>query len=248
MILALAFATVTNLGSWWFSDRIVLALHSATEVTPQSAPRLHGIVAGLAGRAELPMPRLFVIRQAAPNAFATGRDPAHAAVAVTEGLLDSMDDEQVAAVIAHELGHVACRDTLIMAVAASMAGAISMLGSMARWGMIFGGDRRARRGGDGLAFLVAAIVAPFAALLVQLAISRSREYAADAYSARLMGSPHPLIRALRTLEKGLAQVPSHTPSPAVAHMYIMNPGDIMGIFRTHPSTEDRVKHLLAASG
>ena len=194
------------------------------------------------------MPRVFVIPQAAPNAFATGRDPAHAAVAVTEGLLASMDDEQIAAVIAHELGHVARRDTLTMAVAASMAGAISMLGSMARWGMIFGGGRNDRRDGGGLAILAAAIVAPFAAMLIQLAISRSREYAADAYSARLMGSPQPLIRALRSLENGLAHVPSHTPTPAVAHMYIMNPGDIMGIFRTHPSTEDRVKHLLAAAG
>ncbi len=244
MVLALGFACVSNFVSWWFSDRIVLAMHRAQEVTPEQAPRLHGIVADLARRAELPMPKVYVVPQQAPNAFATGRGPKHAAVAVTEGLLNCMDDEEIAAVLAHELGHVARRDTLTMAVAASMAGAISMLGSMARWGMIFGGDRRDRRG-NGLGFLVAALVAPIAAMLIQLAISRSREYAADAFSSKLMGSPHPLIRALQRLESGLQRIPSHTPTPAVAHMYIMAPGDIMGIFRTHPSTEDRIQHLLS---
>lgn len=245
MVIALLIATGTNLVSWWFSDRIVLALHRAKEATPESAPRLTAIVAELARRADLPMPRVYVIPQAAPNAFATGRSPSHAAVAVTEGLLRVMDDEQVAAVLAHELGHVARRDTLTMAVAASMAGALSMLAEIARWSMIFGGGDRDRREGGGIGTLVALLVAPFAAMLIQLAISRSREFAADAYSAKLMGSPQPLIRALRALDAGLQHIPSHTPSPAVAHMYIMSPNDIFGIFRTHPTTEKRVAALLA---
>ena len=244
MALALLFATGTNLVSWWFSDTIVLAMHSAKEANAQSAPRLYGIVADLARRAQLPMPRVFVIPQMAPNAFATGRGPNHAAVAVTEGLLQSMDEEQIAAVLAHELGHVARRDTLTMAVAASMAGGVSLLADIARWSFIFGGGDRDRRDG-GVAGLFAVIVAPLVAMLLQLAISRSREYAADAYSARIMGSPEPLIRALRSLEAGMHSIPAHTPSPAVAPMYIISPNDIFGIFRTHPSTEDRIRRLLA---
>jgi heat shock protein HtpX len=244
MAIALLFATGTNLVSWWFSDTIVLAMHRAKEANAQSAPRLYGIVADLARRAQLPMPRVFVIPQMAPNAFATGRGPNHAAVAVTEGLLQSMDEEQIAAVLAHELGHVARRDTLTMAVAASMAGGVSLLADMARWSFIFGGGDRDRRDG-GVAGLFAVIVAPLVAMLLQLAISRSREYAADAYSARIMGSPEPLIRALRSLEAGMQHIPAHTPSPAVAPMYIISPNDIFGIFRTHPSTEDRIRRLLA---
>ena len=244
MEIALLFATGTNLVSWWFSDTIVLAMHRAKEANAQSAPRLYGIVADLARRAQLPMPRVFVIPQMAPNAFATGRGPNHAAVAVTEGLLQSMDEEQIAAVLAHELGHVARRDTLTMAVAASMAGGVSLLADMARWSFIFGGGDRDRRDG-GVAGLFAVIVAPLVAMLLQLAISRSREYAADAYSARIMGSPEPLIRALRSLEAGMQHIPAHTPSPAVAPMYIISPNDIFGIFRTHPSTEDRIRRLLA---
>ena len=244
MAIALLFATGTNLVSWWFSDTIVLAMHRAKEANAQSAPRLYGIVADLARRAQLPMPRVFVIPQMAPNAFATGRGPNHAAVAVTEGLLQSMDEEQIAAVLAHELGHVARRDTLTMAVAASMAGGVSLLADIARWSFIFGGGDRDRRDG-GVAGLFAVIVAPLVAMLLQLAISRSREYAADAYSARIMGSPEPLIRALRSLEAGMQHIPAHTPSPAVAPMYIISPNDIFGIFRTHPSTEDRIRRLLA---
>ena len=244
MAIALLFATGTNLVSWWFSDTIVLAMHRAKEANAQSAPRLYGIVADLARRAQLPRPRVFVIPQMAPNAFATGRGPNHAAVAVTEGLLQSMDEEQIAAVLAHELGHVARRDTLTMAVAASMAGGVSLLADIARWSFIFGGGDRDRRDG-GVAGLFAVIVAPLVAMLLQLAISRSREYAADAYSARIMGSPEPLIRALRSLEAGMHSIPAHTPSPAVAPMYIISPNDIFGIFRTHPSTEDRIRRLLA---
>ncbi len=245
MVIALVVAMGSNFVSWWFSDRIVLAMHRAKEATPESAPRLTAIVAELARRGGLPMPRVYVIPQAAPNAFATGRSPSHAAVAVTEGLLRSMDDEQVGAVLAHELGHVARRDTLTMAVAASMAGALSLLAELARWSMIFGGRSRDRRDDGGIGTLVALLLAPFAAMLIQLAISRSREFAADAYSAKLMGSPQPLIRALRALDAGLQHIPSHTPSPAVAHMYIMSPNDIFGIFRTHPPTEKRIAALLA---
>jgi len=243
MAIALVFATGTNLVSWWFSDTIVLRMHSAKEANAQSAPRLYGIVADLARRAELPMPRVFVIPQMAPNAFATGRGPSHAAVAVTEGLLQSMDEEQIAAVLAHELGHIARRDTLTMAVAASMAGGVSLLADMARWSLIFGGGDRDRRGG-GVVGLLAVIVAPMVAMVLQLAISRSREYAADAYSARIMGSPEPLVRALRSLESGMQRIPAQTPNPAVAPMYIISPNDIFGIFRTHPSTEDRIQRLM----
>lgn len=245
MAIALVFATGTNLVSWWFSDRIVLALHSAKEVQPDSAPRLYGIVADLARRAELPMPRVYVIPQAAPNAFATGRGPNHAAVAVTEGLLRTMDEEQLAAVLAHELGHVARRDTLTMAVAASMAGGISLIADMARWSFLLGGGGDRDRRGGGMGELVAVLIAPLVAMVIQLAISRSREYAADAYAARIMGSPQPLIRALKALEGGQQHIAAHTPTPAVAHMYIISPNDIFSLFRTHPTTEARIQRLLA---
>ncbi len=245
-VVALGFATIMNFGSWWFSDKIVLAMSGAREIGPDDAPRVWAIVKDLAARAEMPMPRVYVIAQEQPNAFATGRDPAHAAIAVTEGILRSMPDDELRGVLAHELGHVHNRDTLIMAVAATAAGAISMLASMAQWAMIFGGGRRDDdREGGGIGAIVAIFVAPIAATLIQLAVSRSREYGADEFSARLLGDATPLMRALHRLERGVEAIPAAV-NPSFAHVYIVNPlsmRGMMALFRTHPLTEDRVARL-----
>lgn len=245
MVVALGFAIATNLGAWWFSDRIVLAMYRAQPLSRAEEPELYDMVAGLAERARLPMPKLYLLPQPAPNAFATGRDPAHAAVAVTQGLLQLMPPDEVRAVIAHELGHVANRDTLISAIAASMAGAISMLANIAQWGMIFGGRSDDDR--NPIADLLAIFLAPIAAMLIQMAVSRSREYAADAYAAQLVGTADPLARALRRLEAGVASIPSDA-TPATAHMFIVNPLSgrrLASLFSTHPATDDRVAALRA---
>lgn len=247
MTVAFVVAVLVNIGSWWFSDRIVLAMYGGQEVGPDQAPHLHAVIGDLARRAELPMPRVYLIPQAAPNAFATGRDPAHAAVAVTEGLVRMMPSDELRAVIAHELGHVRNRDTLISVVAATMAGALSMLASAARWGMFLGG-RRDDRDGNPVVMLLTLIFAPFAAMLIQLAISRSREYEADAYAARLVGDGEPLARALRRLEQGVQYGPGAA-TPSTAHLFIVNPfgdsGGLVSLFRTHPTTEERIRRLLA---
>lgn len=244
---ALVLAVAMNLGSWWFSDRIVLSMYGAQPVTAAQAPELYGIVAELAARAKLPMPRVYILPQPAPNAFATGRDPAHAAVAVTEGLLRMMPPDEVRAVLAHELGHVRNRDTLIAAIAASMAGAISLLADVARWSFFLGGGRGDEEDSNPFASLVALLVAPFAAMLIQLAVSRSREYAADAWAAELIGDGEPLARALRRLESGIAHTPAHA-TPSTAHLFIVNPFTgrrMLSLFSTHPATEDRVAALMA---
>lgn len=247
MIGAFVLAVLLNLGSWWFSDRIVLAMYGGQEVSAAQAPQLHAVIGDLARRADLPMPRVYLLPQAAPNAFATGRDPSHAAVAVTEGLVRMMPHDELRAVIAHELGHVRNRDTLISVVAATMAGALSMLASMARWGMLLGG-RRDDRDRNPLVMLLTLILAPFAAMLIQLAISRSREFEADAWSAHLLGDGEPLARALRRLEQGVQFGPGAA-TPATAHLFIVNPfgdtGGMRSLFRTHPSTEERIRRLLA---
>ena len=202
VIVAFGFAALMNFGSYWFSDKIVLRMYRAQAVTPQQAPRLHAIVDRLIARAGLPKPALYVIPEAAPNAFATGRNPQHAAVAVTEGMLRAMDEEEVEGVIAHELAHVQNRDILIASVAATIAGAVSMLAHLAQWGAIFGGmggGRHDERGGNPLGLLLTALLAPIAALIIQMAISRSREYAADATGARIAGNPYGLARALEKL-------------------------------------------------
>jgi heat shock protein HtpX len=235
----------TNAGAWWFSDRILLGMYAAHEVTEADAPELWEMVNDLARRAGLPMPRLYVLPQEAPNAFATGRNAHHAAVAVTQGALRLLPPEELRGVIAHELGHVANGDTLVSTIAATMAGAIGMLASMARWGMMFGGSRDDRRGGNPLAALVALVVAPLAALLVQMAISRSREYAADAYGAKLVGTGRPLAGALLRLDAWSRRIPSAV-EPATAHLFIVNPlsaGAIASLFSTHPPTEERVRRL-----
>ncbi len=247
---ALAFAAIMNLGAYWFSDRIVLAMYRAARVTEAEAPRLHGIVGRLVARAGLPMPKLYVIPEAAPNAFATGRNPKHSAVAVTEGLLRTMDDEELEGVVAHELAHIRNRDILISSVAATLAGAITWLAYSARWAAMFGGlgGRDDRNGGSAgaLGLLFMAVVAPVAALVIQLAISRSREYAADATGAEIAGQPYGLARALEKLGRLSGRIPMEA-NPATSHMFIVMPfggGGLLSLFSTHPPIEERIRRLL----
>jgi len=238
-ILAFLFAAGMNLFTYWNADRIVLRMHDAHEVDARSCPMLYDIIHRLAVRAELPMPRIYLIDSLHPNAFATGRDPDHAAVAATTGLLGLLSSEEVAAVMAHELAHVKNRDTLIMTLAATIAGAISMI---ANFGLFFRGDGR----GNMLALLLAVIVAPFAAMIIQLAISRSREYGADRGGALISGNPRALANALAKLQAGAARIPSPVAArvPAAASLYIV-PGIGRALFSTHPATESRIAALEA---
>jgi heat shock protein HtpX len=252
MMIALVMALVMNFGSYWFSDKIVLSMYGAKPVSEEDAPELFAIVRDLTQKAAIPMPRVYIIPEEAPNAFATGRNPDHAAVAATQGLLRLMSRDEIAGVLAHELGHVKHRDTLIMAVAATMAGALSHLATMALW---FGGGRSSddREGGSPLAGLVGILVAPFAAMLIQMAISRSREFLADEASAQITGNPMALAGALRKLESWKAEMPMMHGSPATAHLFIVNPftaGGLAGLFSTHPSTQQRIARLeeMARSG
>ncbi|HEY5998040.1 MAG TPA: zinc metalloprotease HtpX [bacterium] len=249
MVLAFGMAIVMNVGSYWFSDRIVLAMYRARELGPGEHPELHRMVANIAQTGGLPMPRLFVVPQPGLNAFATGRGPEHAVVAVTEGLLAHLDGPELEGVLAHELAHVKNRDILVSAVAATLAGAIMLIADMARWASIFGGfgGRDSEERGNPLALLVAAIVAPLAALLVQMAISRSREYLADATGARLAGSPEGLARALAKLAAAGRIVPTEGPA-AASHVLIVSPlsgGGLFSLFSTHPPIEERIKRLRA---
>ncbi|MGD8395292.1 MAG: zinc metalloprotease HtpX [Candidatus Eiseniibacteriota bacterium] len=247
-VVALVLAAIMNLGAYWFSDRIVLARYHGQEVDASSAPRLHGIVQRLAERAGLPMPRVFLIPSDTPNAFATGRDPAHAAVAATRGLVDQLEDAEIEGVMAHELSHVRHRDILISSMAATLAGAIMILASMARFAAIFGGGGSDRRNGGGLIGLIAmSILAPIAAMLVQMAISRSREYAADAGAAELTRNPLGLASALRKLEAMAARRPLAA-GPETAHLFIVNPlrgKSLASLFSTHPPIEQRIERLEA---
>jgi heat shock protein HtpX len=254
MLVALAFACATNLWAWWNSDRVVLSLHNAQPIGPQEAPRLYRMVEELATRAGLPMPKLYVIHEDQPNAFATGRDPEHAAVAVNTGLLDMMSEEEVAGVVAHELAHIRNRDTLIMTVTATLAGAIGML---AQFGFFFGGrDSEGRQNPFGpIGMLLMLVIGPVAAMLVQMAISRSREYEADRAGAAICGNPLWLASALTRLEaykQGRVNQTAEA-NPATAHMFIVNPLSGLrmdSLFSTHPRTGDRVAALeaLAAQG
>lgn len=244
MTVALIFSFGMNFFSYWFSDRMVLAMYKAQPL--ERDHKIYQITERIARNAELPMPKVFIINQAQPNAFATGRNPKNAAVAVTRGLMDILDDNELAGVIGHELGHVNNRDILIGTVAASMAGAISYLASMARWAAIFGGGRRDdEEGGNPIALIATAILAPMAAALVQMAISRTREYKADAYGAKVSGNPLYLARALRKLEMWSKNIPMDA-NPATSHMFIVSPlsGEGMAnLFSTHPSTQERIKRL-----
>ena len=248
VLVALGFATLMNLGSYWFSDRIVLAMYRAQPVEEHEAPRLHAITRRLVSRAGMPMPRLYVLPEPSPNAFATGRNPAHAAVAVTTGLMEAMNDEELEGVVAHELAHVKNRDILISSIAATIAGAISMLAFMARWGAMFGGLGRSddEEGGNPIALLVMAITAPLAAMIIQMAVSRSREYAADATGAQMAGNPYGLARALEKLGQLSKRVPLPA-SPATSHMFIVMPLSgraFASLFSTHPPLEERIRRLV----
>jgi len=270
MVMALVFAIAMNGFVYWKSDSLALRANGARELQPGELPRLRSIVSSLAARAGLPMPRLYIIDRPEPNAFATGRDPEHAAVAVTSGILDLMDDRELTGVLAHELSHVKNRDTLVGTIAATIGGAISFIAQMAQFQMIFGG--RDDRQGSGIGAIVAIILAPIAALIIQLAVSRGREYQADASGARLTGDPEGLAEALESLDgatqrggilgrfgrRGYGSSPAPTPAPApalnpaFAHLYIVNPlsGHSLGsLFSTHPPIEERVQRLRSmASG
>lgn len=247
MTFALVMAGVMNFVSYWFSDKIVLAMYGAQEVTEAEQPEFYGLVRQLAGRAGLPMPRVYIIPSDTPNAFATGRNPEHAAVAATTGIMRILSREELLGVMAHELSHVKHRDILISSIAATVAGAITYLAHMAQWAAMFGGGRdRDEEGGGLLGMLVMAIVAPLAALLIQMAISRSREYDADKGGAEVSGNPLFLAGALRKLEMANRQIPMEGATPATAHMFIVNPltgGGLMSLFSTHPPIEERIKRL-----
>ncbi|OKY74598.1 MAG: protease HtpX [Desulfobulbaceae bacterium DB1] len=253
MTFALLMALGMNFFAYWFSDKMALAMSRAREVSEQEAPDLHQMVGFLAGRAELPKPRVYIIDDHTPNAFATGRNPQHAAVAVTRGLMELLSRDELEGVLAHELAHIKNRDILISSVAAVMAGAISSLASMAQWAMLFGGFRgRDNEGGGGggmLGGLVMMIVAPLAATIIQLAISRSREFQADATGAGICGRPHSLASALAKLEQGNRRQPMDV-NPATAQMYVVNPlsgGGVAGLFATHPPIRERINRLLSVA-
>jgi heat shock protein HtpX len=248
MTVALAFAVLMNGVAYFFSDKIALASSGAQPVTREDAPRLYQIVERLCGKANLPMPRLYVIPEAAPNAFATGRNPQHSSVAVTQGLFQLMNDDEIEGVLAHELSHVRNYDILTSSVAATIAGAITWLASMARWSMIFGGGygRDDDRGGNPLGAILMLFLAPFAAMIVQLWVSRTREFEADASGARMVGHPYGLISALEKLGAYNKRIPMHT-NPSTSHLFIVAPlsagAVFMNLFSTHPKLEDRVAAL-----
>ncbi|HEY8394400.1 MAG TPA: zinc metalloprotease HtpX [Thermaerobacter sp.] len=251
-LFALLFSAAMNLAAYWFSDRMVLSMSGAVPVSEAEAPELYDITRRLCRRAGLPMPRLYVIHAAQPNAFATGRNPQNAAVAVTAGLLEMMDRSELEGVIAHELAHIKNRDILVASVAAALAGAIAMLADMAQWALIFGGGRHQDGGEEGgagsmLGSLLMVFLAPLAATLIQLAISRNREYLADATAVRIAGHPHGLIRALEKLAYATRAVPMRV-NPAVSHMYIAQPlsGEgLLHLFSTHPPISERIRRLRA---
>jgi heat shock protein HtpX len=247
---ALAVAAAMNIGAYWFSDKIVLRMHHAQEVSPAQAPEIYAMVQDLAARAELPMPKVYIIPEEAPNAFATGRNPRNGVVAVTEGLLRVLDRREVAAVIAHEMGHIKHRDTLITAVAATFAGALSMLANAAMFGSLFGGSQSSdeEEGGSPLAGLLGIVIAPIAATLVQMSISREHEFMADEAAARYTGTPLALASALRKIEAWSREIPMRAGTPATAHLFIHSPFSAEGLtslFSTHPPTEQRVARLVA---
>lgn len=249
MLIALALAAVMNLGSYWFSDRLVLAIYRAQPLDPREAPEIHRIVRELAAQANIPVPRVYWIPEETPNAFATGRNPENAVVAVTEGLRRLLTAEEIRGVLAHEIGHIKNRDILVSSIAATLAGAVMVLADMARWGAIFGGFRGGDDENDGggiVGFLVMAIVAPIAAMLIQMAISRSREYLADETGARLCRRPEALARALEKLSLASRQIPMENAKPATAHLFIVNPlsgKSLANLFSTHPPIEERIRRL-----
>ena len=248
IVVALIVAGMMNLASYWWSDKIALRMHHAQEVTEGEAPKLYQIVRNLSQRAGIPMPRVYMSPTEAPNAFATGRNPKHAAVCVTAGLMNVLDGDEIEGVIAHELGHIKHHDTLIMTVAATLAGALSMLTRFGMFAGAYGSTEGRRRGSNPLLSLIAVIVAPLAAALIQMAISRSREFLADEAAARFSGKPLALANALRKISSWSQRVPMEFGSPATAHLFILNPFSargLAGLFSTHPPTEERIARLEA---
>jgi len=246
LVLAFGISLLMNFGMYWFSDKIVLMSYRAKEASEQDAPRLFAIVRKLATQAQLPMPKVYVIPGETPNAFATGRNPEHAAVAATEGILRLLSEDELEGVIAHELAHVKHRDILTGTIVASMAGAIVFLSRMAMFASMFGGGSRDRENSNPLGEILLIILAPIAAMLIQFAVSRSREFAADEGGAKICGRPLSLAHALKKLESGVQRIPMENAGTATAHMFIVNPlrgGGIMKLFSTHPPTEERIARL-----
>ncbi len=250
-VIALIFAGAMNFFSYWYSDRMVMKMYRGQEIGAEDDPELYGLVQDLAQQGSLPMPRVFVIPQETPNAFATGRNPEHAAVAVTQGVRRILTKRELAGVLGHELAHVKNRDILVSTIAATLAGAISYLAWMAQWAMIFGGGHDRDRGGNIFGLLVMMIVAPLAAMIIQMAVSRSREYGADEGGARMTKDPLALASALRKLQAASERIPlqvNESTAEATAHMFIVNPltgGGLRSLFRTHPPMEERIARLEA---
>jgi heat shock protein HtpX len=252
MVIAFAIACAMNFFSYWYSDKIILKMYKAREVSAVDYPEFYGMVQRLARQAQMPMPmpKVYIIPSEGPNAFATGRNPQNAAVAATEGIMRILSPEELEGVMAHELAHVQNRDTLISTIAATFAGAISMLGSMLQWAAIFGTGRNDDEEGGGslIGGLALAIIAPMAAMLIQMAISRSREYVADASGARICGKPLALASALRKLQQASTLLPMREATPATSHLFIVNPltgGSLLKLFSTHPPMEERIARLQA---
>jgi len=247
MILALGFAAVMNFVSYWFSDRLVLAMHRAQPVSREQAPQLYEILERLTARAGLPMPRVYVLPEDAPNAFATGRDPQHAAVAVTHGILRILNAEELEGVLAHELSHVKNRDILIGSIAATLAATVMVIANMARWAAFFGGGQRDdREGANPIALLAGIILAPIAATLIQLAVSRAREFQADASGAEMTHNPYGLANALQKLEDSSRRIPMLTAGPSSSHLFIVKPFTgqaLASLFSTHPPIRERIRRL-----
>lgn len=248
MVFAFLMAAAMNFFSYWFSDKIVLKMYGAQEIGEHDHPAFYAMVRGLAVKAGLPMPRVYIIPSSSPNAFATGRNPQHAAVAATEGILRILSPEELEGVMAHELAHVRNRDILVGTIAATIAGAISMIGTMLQWGAMLGAGRRDDEEGIGglIGSLAMAIIAPIAAMLIQMAVSRSREYLADESGARICGNPLALANALRKLHDASHMLPMTEARPATAHMFTVNPltgGGFMSLFSTHPPMEERIARL-----
>lgn len=248
LAIALVIALVMNVGSYWFSDKIVLATYKAKELGPADAPMLHRMVEELSHKAGIPMPRLYMVPDSSPNAFATGRNPEHAAVAVTEGIMRLLNPDELRGVLAHEIAHIANRDILVQSVAGVLATVVMYAANMLQWAAIFGGGRSSddnNSGGGVLGGLLLAFLAPIAASLIQFAISRSREYMADATGASISGTPEALASALAKLSNRVEQDPIHEGNQATAHMFIVNPfaGGLGGLFSTHPPVEERIRRL-----
>lgn len=248
LVIALIMAVIFNFGTYWFSDKIILRMYNAQEINREEAPQLYEMVENLAQKAEIPMPKVYLIPEDTPNAFATGRNPKNSAVAVTSGILQLLDKDEIYAVLAHEIGHIKNRDTLIMTVAGALAGAISFLADMLFWNSLFGRGSDDEDSPNPILGFIGILIAPFVAMLIQLSISRSREFIADETGARLSGKPLSLASALRKIEMWSGRIPMQTGNQATAHLFIVNPfsaSNLSALFSTHPSTEERIKRLEA---